>query len=204
MTNPFQPPNANVTAAEAPSSAERAPSNVLEYVPERRGTDSSAVAIYTLILPLLLAVVLGIVGSPELALPAAAGMAIFMWRHRRRRKVRPAAILEVVDGRLLVIGEKRVILLDTKLENVLNVLLDTKTIERVQENAGSAIPDLRFAQSVVLGAVDTSRIELTTAERSVFLTEEYLSSIDTTDWLGKIRRMLRKNGWVPASERKAA
>ncbi len=188
----------------ASSSTEPTPSNRLEYVPERRGTDSSAVAIYTLIFPLLLVVVLGIVGLPELALPAAAGMAIFMWRHRRRRNVRPAAILEVVDGRLLVIGEKRVILLDTKLENVLNVLLDTKTIERVQENAGSAIPDLRFAQSVVLGAVDTSRIEITTAERSILLTEEYLSSIDTTDWLGKIRRMLRKNGWVPASERKAA
>jgi hypothetical protein len=49
--------------------------------------------------------------------------------------------------------------------------------------------------------VDVSRIELTTANGSVFLSDDHLSSSETTEWLGTIRRFLRANGWLPEGER---
>jgi hypothetical protein len=36
----------------------------------------------------------------------------------------------------------------------------------------------------------------------VHLTDEYFAHMDSTEWLGKIRVFLRKNGWIPADERK--
>ncbi len=92
-------------------------------------------------------------------------------------------------------------LLNVPLDALLEVSLDTKTIQRVQENVSSGIPDLRFVDSRVGPEIDTSRIELVLGKHSIFLTDEYLSSTDATDWFGKIRRFLRKNGWVPRDER---
>jgi hypothetical protein len=81
------------------------------------------------------------------------------------------------------------------------VSLDSKTIQRVQENAGHAIPALRFVEPVVGPPIDESRIVFDTADGPVLLTENFTSNIDATDWFGKIRRYLRQQGWVPEDER---
>jgi len=35
------------------------------------------------------------------------------------------------------------------------------------------------------------------------LTEAYVSQMDATEWFGKIRVFLRKNGWTPRDERES-
>ncbi len=202
--NPYAPPRAESedprTLSEGRALDETS-TNVLEYFPARRGTDSSAVAIYALFGPLIIAVFLAELGFGNLALFGAVAFWIFLWNRHRQRKHRPQAVLRIHGGRLRVFDARERLMVDTSLDELLNVALDTKTIQSVQENSGSAVPGLRFIDSVVQAPVDISRIELVTEDGSFFLTEDHLPSIDTTEWFGKIRKLLRRNGWVPADER---
>jgi hypothetical protein len=177
--------------------------HTLEYLPAHRGSDSSAAVAFIFVLPLLVAAVLAIVGARDFALPGAAVTALFMWIRMRRRRNRPQAVLRIEDGRLRVYGADSQELLNVALDQLDNVTLDTRTIQRVQENLRSGMPDIRFIDSTVRPESDISRIELKTSDASVFLSEEHFSSSDATEWLGTIRRFLRANGWVPQSEREA-
>jgi hypothetical protein len=65
-----------------------------------------------------------------------------------------------------------------------------------------AIPAMRFIDAKVGPKVDTARIVLIGASgREVRLTEDYLSHMHATEWMGKIRVFLRKHGWLPEDER---
>jgi hypothetical protein len=87
------------------------------------------------------------------------------------------------------------------LSELANVTLELKTIQRVVDGP-SAIPAVRFIHSTVAPELHIARIVLVaTGGREVRLTEEYLPHFDATDWLGKIRVFLRKQGWVPEDER---
>jgi hypothetical protein len=177
--------------------------HTLEYLPAHRRSDSSATAAFIFVLPLLVAAVLAIVGAQDFALLGAAATALFMWIRMRRRRNRPEAVLRIENGRLRAYGADSHELLNIALDQLDDVTLDTRTIQRVQENLRSGMPDIRFIDSTVRPESDISRIELKTPDASVFLSEEHFSSSDTTEWLGTIRRFLRANGWAPQGEREA-
>jgi hypothetical protein len=175
-------------------------STILQYFPEERSIDSSAVGVYFIALPALVGIVIAAIGLPELAIPGVFAAAAVLW-YRSRRAVSPHAVLEIEASRLRVTRGESELLLDVPLEELLDVSLDSKTIQRVQENAGHAMPELRFVDPVVGPPIEESRIVFETLDGSVLLNENFTSNIDATDWFGKIRRYLRKNGWVPEDER---
>ena len=90
------------------------------------------------------------------------------------------------------------------LVDVLDVSLETKTIQPVQDG-GSAIPLMRVIDSKVGPDVDTARVVATIRGKRlpVQLHDKFLSYGDATEWLGKVRVFLRKHGWEPLSERPA-
>jgi hypothetical protein len=174
--------------------------HILEYFPEQPVTDSSAIAWYTIISPVIVAMLVATF-LPNLALPAA-GLTVFvLWYRRRSVKALPQSVLTIRNAQLLVSDGSGRQLLDVPLAELEDVSLDTKTIQKVQENLSSGIPELRFIDSRVGPAIDNSRIELVTAERTITLTEHYTSSTDATEWFGKIRRFLRQHDWQPLNER---
>jgi hypothetical protein len=124
---------------------------------------------------------------------------MFLWW--RRRSVGDAFLLQVDDGCLHVRSGTRAIA-SIPLHELQAVELDTKTIQRVEEG-DSAIPAMRFADARVGLEVDTCRIVLSAANARVVMGDKYIAHMDATASLGKIRVFLRKNGWLPKSEREA-
>jgi hypothetical protein len=175
--------------------------DVLEYFPELPRVESSAVAWYVIVLPFVVAMAASALIAPGWALPLAGLTMFVLWRRDRAARKRPHRTLRVAESRLFVTDADGRLLLKVKLSRLRDVTLDTKTIQKVQENLSSGIPDLRFIDSRVAPAIDNSRIELVTARETVVLTEHYTSSTDASDWFTKIRRFLRKNGWQPWDER---
>jgi hypothetical protein len=178
----------------------------LAYAPmdESAGRDGQLALIRHVSMPLIGAVLgawlFGPVGG-VVALIAAIFASVWMWRTRKKtpgaRLVVDAGVLSVS---LLSLGREE----RFRLDDLANVELDTKTIERVMEG-GSAIPAMRFIDAKIGPKVETARIVLVSESgRQVRLTEEFLAHFDSTEWLGKIRVFLRKHGWVPEDEREAA
>lgn len=173
----------------------------LAYHPEERHSSSSAVAMAVFLWPLLIGIAFAVIGLPELSLPAVLVFGAAAYFSARRRRRRAHAVLRVADGLLYLTGSG-VPDINLPLDKLLDVRLDTKTIQPVMETPGP-VPSLRFINSRVGGDVDIARIELVRRDDSIFLTSDYLSHTDSSDWAGKIRRFLRKHGWLPADERKA-
>ncbi|MEZ4439670.1 MAG: hypothetical protein R3B72_11310 [Polyangiaceae bacterium] len=168
----------------------------LEYRPEGQRAGSTVEAVLPISSTLVVAALLGAV-APDYALPGAALVGLGWWWHRRQSKKLPHCTLRVRDGRLAVIDRLGRVLVDEALDDVLEVELDTKTVEKVTENP-SGPAELRFINATVSPAVDTSRIQLVLADREYRLTDHYTSNIDATDWNRQIRRFLRRHGWTPA------
>jgi hypothetical protein len=176
-------------------------SNELQYFPEdpRR---TSSVGIGFIVLPALAmyAIVQNVTNSVGIGMLA--GLAVIAWPavQRRRAKTRPRATLRVHERSLQLSGpafsEPRSIPLDDLLE----VYLDTKTIQRLRE-APSPIPATRFLNQTVGGEQDESRIALELETETLYLTEQRVSHLDANEWFSKIRRFLRKHGWIPEDER---
>lgn len=151
-------------------------------------------------LPVVVGVAASAIFTPTVGLAALVGSAVLgVWWWRR-----PASsgfLLTVEHGALVVArfrGARPIATLP--LDTLRNVSLDIKTIQRVEEG-GSAIPAMRVLDSRVGVEVDTSRILLHGEGAPVPLGDVYIAHMDATEWLGKIRVFLRKNGWVPADER---
>ncbi len=151
-------------------------------------------------LPVVVGLVASTVSTPTVGLVsmvASAALGVWWWR-------RPASdgfLLTVEKGALVVARSRGARPIATlPLETLRNVSLDIKTIQRVEEG-GSAIPAMRVLDSRVGVEVDTSRIVLQGEGPAVPLGNLYIAHMDATEWLGKIRVFLRKNGWVPADER---
>jgi hypothetical protein len=174
--------------------------DVLHYLPEAQRTRSSAIAVYTLIAPLFAGVAVAAFGYGELGLPVIFITGMAMYLYRRYDRSTPYITLQVASGVLHLKGRGYPGATEIRLADLYDVSLDSKTVERVQESVGG-IPELRFINSTVAPAVDESRIELETRDGSIFLTEHRVSHLDASDWSNKIRRFLRKNGWVPEDER---
>lgn len=192
MTSPYR------TTAET---GEDAPPRELAYFPEQRHSSSSAVAMTIFLWPLLAGIAFAVIGIPQLSLPAMLAVGVFMYVKVRRGRSRPRVVLRVEDGVLRLTGPF-VADIALPLEKLLDVRLDIKTIKPVMETPGP-VPAARFINSRVGGEVDRARIELVRRDDSILLTDEYLSHTDSSEWSGKIRRFLRKHGWLPADEREA-
>lgn len=175
--------------------------NELAYFPEGKRPTSSVTAIYALLMPMLAAVACAMVFNSGAMGLLGGGLAIaWTYWQRRRAKVVPRARLRVDAGVLHLSGAAFPSELAVPLEQLLDVYLDTKTIQRVQENPGP-IPDLRFINATVGGEIDTARIALELQTETHFLTVEHVSHTDANEWFSKIRRFLRRQGWVPEDER---
>jgi hypothetical protein len=177
------------------------PENELFYFPESDRHTSPIGAVYGLLLPVLVAVAAtAILQSPAIGLLA--GVALLAWAfwRRRRAQVLPRATLRVDDGRLELNGPAFGQPVNLDLKDLLDVYLDTKTIRRVQDGP-SIIPAVRLLNQTVGGEQDMARIALELRNETFYLTQERTSHLDANEWFGKIRRFLRKYGWVPEDER---
>ncbi len=172
----------------------------LVYGAEASGGTKPSMAVFQIFaLPLLVAAIMSVTISPNAGLGGLVGSAIiliYLWK----RKKTPDTVLRVESGAVQVLRRGRM-KARFSLTELTNVRLDIKTIQRVQEG-GSAIPAMRFIDSKVGPDLDTARIVLITEDKTeLALTDDFLSHMDSSEWLGKIRVFLRKHGWVPADER---
>ncbi len=154
-------------------------------------------------IPLIVGIVLSQLATPLLALLgliAAFAGGVWWWR---RAPHAGGVLLRVESGELHVLSANGKTLKEHIPLDELDVVLDTKTIQRVQEG-GSAIPAMRFIDSKVGPELDTARIVVTGRKgRRMALTDDHVPHMDATEWFGKIRVFLRKNGWVPADEKES-
>ncbi len=171
----------------------------LEYFPEQSRSDSSAVAWIQLIAPIFVAIPVAILGYPKWALLGALLAIVIPWIRRKRRKISAHAILRIDETTLHITWSRTGEQFSVPLNDLLNVALDTKEIQRVQENA-AGYPDLRFINSKVGPSLDVARIEFETRAGFKLLNDEFLSHLDNSEWFGKIRVFLRKK-WLGAPGR---
>ena len=177
------------------------PEPELSYFPEGKSSRSSVSAYYGAMLPIMAGgAIAGLIGSAWGILLGAGAIAGWFYWQRRRAKLVPRATLRVLRGRLHLSGLAFPQPLALDLNELLDVYLDTKTIRRVQEGP-SIIPAVALLHQTVGGEQDTARIALECQRETYFLTEERLSHLDSNEWFSKIRRFLRKHGWVPEDER---
>lgn len=183
-----------------------APPRELVYSRSMSGrTGGTAVAMFQLFsVPLVVAALLSIVVNEWAGLIGLLGSTAFGIWWWKRRPTGEHRLLRVDGGALEVWtagGKKR--LEHVLVASVSNVELEIKEIKRVQEG-DSAIPAVRFINSTVAPPVDLARVILALENgRVIRLGEEYYSHSEATEWVGKMRVLLRKNGWLPKSERAA-
>ncbi len=171
---------------------------------ERRGLPGVA-ALQLLMLPGTAFVALATLLTPNAGLAGAIATAVLVGWWWRRAHANHDCVLRVDDGALTVSSRKsRLVKTTVRLVDLMDVGLDTKTIQRVGDGGGM-IPALRFVEGRVAPEVDISRIVLVEADgTSTALGEKYMANSDATEWLGRIRVFLRKQGWVPGDERPEA
>lgn len=178
--------------------------SVFEYFVEPGNTRSSVIGVYAVLTPMFVGVLVAVIGLPNFAVPAVLLTAFGMWWYRRRQRKLPRARLVIHDSRLRVVDRSSRVLFHVPLSELLEVELDTKTIQRVQENTrADVLPAMRLAHATVGPATDIARIVLVTSTREFPLTEDQHSHSYAMEAFGEVRRFLRKHGWVPADERAA-
>ena len=141
-----------------------------------------------------------ITGSIGLGLLAGAVTVAWPVIARRRAKNRPRATLRVDSGRLYLSGPAFNEARTVELPDLFDVYLDTTTIQRVRDGS-SPVPAVRVLNQTVDAAQDVSRIALELQSETLFLTEQRVSHLEANESFSKIRRFLRRNGWVPLDER---
>jgi len=149
--------------------------------------------------PLIVGIVLSQIAGSTVAIAgmvASAIAAVWWWK---RAPNLGQVVLHVDRGELWITSANRTIAERVRLDEV-DVVLDTKTIQKVQEG-GSAIPAMRFIDATVAPEQDTARIVVVGRRERIPLTEDYVAYMEATEWFGKIRVFLRKNGWLPVDER---
>jgi hypothetical protein len=186
--------------AAAVGDEEREP-DTLAYIPEQPTQRLSIPITSVVFLPVVaFALVSWLSDSVGLGvLAGCASLGVHHWR-RKRARAKPHALLRVEGQRLHLSGPAFVEPLTVPLDDLLDVYLDTKTIQRLRESPGP-MPELRFINATVGGEQDVARIGLELTSETLFLTKERLSHLDANEWFSKIRRFLRQHGWTPEDER---
>jgi hypothetical protein len=177
-----------------------------EYFTQPQGAKLPATGCLVVVVPCAVAALFGLLDLASLAFPAAAVTAVGLWWGSRNYRARPQATLTIQGEpprpRLEVLDKDFRELLNVPLNDLLEVELDTKTIQRVQMNRSiGVLPQLGMLNNKVGSASDISRIVLLTTRQEVPLTEQRISVSYATESFGDIRRFLRKHGWLPEAER---
>ena len=165
--------------------------------------------------PARAALQIGIAGTVGGAVAAAAGLpevgagiilgsaAVGFWRWRRAPDV-AGVLFRVEDGVLVVsVRGTNQVLARTRLVDLRNVSLDTKSIRKV-EPGRDVVPAVQFINNQVGPEIDVARILLEikgSVPTTIRLTEAFLAHTDSVEWVGKIRVFLRSHGWLPEDER---
>jgi hypothetical protein len=148
-------------------------------------------------------IVAAAVGSPELgAILFLGAAALAVWRWRRAPGV-GGLLLQVDDGALVVTDRcTRKVVARTRLPDLRNVSLDTKSIRKV-EPGRDAIPAVQFINTQIGPEIDVARIILEVNGRTapIHLTDSFLAHTESVESVGKIRVFLRSHGWLPEDER---
>ncbi len=154
----------------------------LSYFPEDERHTSSGTAIWWLFLPMLSGAALaGLSGSGAIGLLGVALALGGIYCKRRQSRVVPRAKLRVEADVLHLSGRAFSPPIVISLSQLLDVSLDTRTIWRAQR----------------------VRIALELENETLFLNEKRVSHTDANESFSKIRRFLRRHGWVPNDERAA-
>jgi hypothetical protein len=184
--------------AAAPDARSR-PHTVV-YVPAFQKRVSGVAALQMVGLPPVVGALLALL-HPNAGLVGLVGTVVALLWWWKRPPV-PAAILSIEEGDLVVrrSGDRARASIRWPLRDVRDVVLETKSIQPIGDG-GSPIPGVRTLDPSIGPEIETARIVLVGPQRRVRLTEEYFAHMDSSEWLGKIRVMLRKHGWVPEDER---
>jgi hypothetical protein len=171
------------------------------YEPIHRRAFNSAAPGCIVGAPIAVGAIVAGMGFPIAGLVAAIGSGVGLWFLHKKSRSRGSILFTVDGGRLIIERRDSNELGDAiSLGAIEDVVLDTKTVERVQDGS-PLIPALQAINATVGPPADTARIEIVTRKRSIFLTNEFLSYTETSDAIAKLRVFLRKNGWVPIDER---
>jgi len=201
MDDRYAPP-----AAEGLTGAGKASTRagVYEYFAQPTGT-RAVIGCLPLLVSCAVAALFGILDLTAYALPAAGLTLGALWWRGRRQLALPQATLSIAGSRLRIVDRDARELLFMPLDELLEVELDTKTIQRVEDNASAGVlPHFRLLHGQVGSATDVSRIVLVTTKLELPLSEERMSSSYTNESFGQMRRFLRSHGWLPEGERSAA
>ena len=144
-------------------------SDTLAYVPEQP-TQRLSIPISAGVFPPVVAFAIVSWASDSVGWGVLAGFAALgmhsWWRKRARTK--PHALLRVEGQRLHLSGPAFVEPLTVPLDDLLDVYLDTKTIQRLRESPGP-MPELRFINAKVGGVQVVARIGLDLKSETLFL-----------------------------------
>jgi hypothetical protein len=175
-----------------------------DYVALRRDATNHSLGFWFtyITLPVLIAAITAAWIDETVGAIALVGMLAFGYFRRKSLPTRARVALRVEDGKLEVAGKgSNNMYHSIAFSELLDIELDTKTIQRVHEGS-SPIPAVRFADARVGLDVDQSRLVLVLkGGQRVPLSEHRVAHMDAVESFGKIRSFLRKNGWVPLAER---
>lgn len=189
---------------EPAAKGESAPHEIELLIGNEPGDHPSIAVLYVVLLPPLAGVLVSVVLTPSLALPAMiVTAAVAWWMSRRKGDV---LVLRVDDGEVTLARrgakEPRAAV---RLEDIDDVILDTKTIRPQQESA-SPIVAVRFTEGQAGPATERARVVLVRAETGTWipLSATYAAHMHASELFAKVRVFLRKHGWRPLDEREAA
>lgn len=184
-----------------PPTPSEPPTELVYPAADRGRPHGSTVAFFKLVsLPGLVGVALASAVSPAAGLFGLLGAGAFAtWRWHGPPHQAGAVLRMAGDQVVLLSRNGKQELARFRLDELTDVELDTKTIERVQE-ANGPVPGLPFMQNSVGPKIDTARIALVVRGEAIFLTEDYLTHFETLEWFNRIRLFFRKHGWAPADE----
>jgi hypothetical protein len=192
----------DVYRAAVLSPAPAPPPPVFVYAPHDPDARASVTAFQALSIAVGVGTVVSAFTGAALGLASAAGAAALTTLRRVRGGAKHGAVLEVHEGVLHVwCRRRRVLRVHARLHEVADVVLDVKTIRRVQES-GSPVPAVRLEEARVGPEIETARIVVVLEDGGrLELTEPFFAHLDATHWLGRVRVFLRRHGWLPVDER---
>lgn len=196
-------------AATRDGEAKLLPTAELVFAPKAAQADSDkawmSATTYGLVGGFSAAALLSVLVSPPAGLVGlVSAFALATYVAKRTAKKR---ILVVSDGVLEVKdGPKKAPVFATPLGDLLDVQLDTKEVRRLQEGTNT-VTGVRYEDNRSVTSTEHGRLLLVarradgTKAAPFPLLTEYVAHMEASEWLGKVRVFLRKQGWVPADER---
>jgi hypothetical protein len=178
------------------------PPTELVYLPNERRDQRSGCAFAFKVFAIPAGVCALLLRAAGIAVGVAAFAVLLAIAFGRAARDRPGKVLRLEGGELRVYARgQRVALWTSPLKDLVDVVLETKTIERVVEG-GSTNLGMTYLNPRIAPPTDTNRIVLERRDGDrCLLSEEFHGHVDTVDWFARIRRFLRQSDWIPEAER---